>query len=184
LLYCEIHLLIVCFCANVLQPEDAEGKSEEEIDDMIDPTFWLDDCPYILSVKVHRSSTNWTVDCTDSGPGGKRDDVRKKEAARVAKKRAENAEERDRAVSTRADIQTRNLEVQENLAREYVLKSKKKRESATVKNLEKKISMLEKHKDIYVKKYGEDGYEAKLGKLVDELLASGAEEEINDKNDV
>ena len=102
----------------------------------------------------------------------------------MAKKRAENAEERDRAVSTRADIQTRNLEVQESLAREYVLKSKKKRESATVKNLEKKISMLEKHKDIYVKKYWEDGYEAKLGKLVDELLASGAEEEINDKNDV
>ena len=50
-----------------------------------------------------------------------------------------------------------------------MLKSKKKRESATVKNLEKKISMLEKHKDIYVKKYGEDGYETKLGKLVDDL---------------
>ena len=95
----------------------------------------------------------------------------------MAKKRAEDADERDRAVSTRADIQTRNLEVQENLSREYVLKSQKKRESATVKNLEKKINMLEKHKAIYVKKYGEDGYETKLGQLVDELLAAGAEEE-------
>jgi hypothetical protein len=96
----------------------------------------------------------------------------------VAKKEwAEDADERDRAMSTRANIQTRNLEVQENLSREYVLKSQKKRESATVKNLENKINMLEKHKAIYVKKYGKDGYETKHGQLVDELLVAGAEEE-------
>jgi hypothetical protein len=52
------------------------------------------------------------------------------------------------------------------------LKSQKKCESATVKNLEKKKKMLKKHKAICVKKYGEDGYESKLGQLVDDLLAA------------
>jgi hypothetical protein len=144
---------------------------------MIDPFFWIDDCKYILSVKVHRSTANWTVDCADAGPGGTRDKSREKEAKRVAAKRAEDAKERDRAVDTRVELQTRNLELQEGLVREFILSSKKKRESASVNNLKKKLKMLEKHKSIFIKKDGEEAYEAKVAELLYALLAAGKEDE-------
>jgi len=81
-----------------------------------------------------------------AGPGGTRDEIRPKEAKRVATRRADNAKERDRTVETRVELQTRNLHIQEGLARESILSSRKKRECATVSNLKKKLKMIERHK--------------------------------------
>ena len=144
---------------------------------MIDPFFWIEDCKYILSMKVHRNTTNWTQDCADAGPGGTRDEIRLKEAKRVATRRADNAKERDRAVETRVELQTRNLQIQEGLARESILSSRKKRECATVSNLKKKLKMIERHKGIFIKKNGEEAYEAKVDELLHALLTAGEEDE-------
>eukprot|EP00970_Alexandrium_tamarense_P017250 scaffold8795_cov137-Alexandrium_tamarense.AAC.1 len=43
-------------------PDEARDRTENEIDAMIDPMFWLEECQYILSVKVHRNNGEWTTD--------------------------------------------------------------------------------------------------------------------------
>jgi hypothetical protein len=42
---------------------------DEEIDELIDPTYWLDDCDHILTVKVHKDNTEFSPDCADKPAG-------------------------------------------------------------------------------------------------------------------
>lgn len=140
---------------------------------MINPTYWIEECRYILSVKVHRNNEQWTTNCADAPPGGNREEIRKKEASRVTTKRTEDARERDRAVETRVQLQAHNIKIQEAMANESILSSMKKRESATIKNAQAKLKELEKHKDIFVRIHGEDKYEAKVNELLMALIGAG-----------
>ena len=60
---------------------------------MINPTYWIEECRYILSVKVHRNNKQWTTNCAYDPPGSNREEIRKKEAGRVATKHTEDARE-------------------------------------------------------------------------------------------
>ena len=100
---------------------------------MINPMHWIKDCRYILSVKVHRNNKQWTTNCADAPPGGNRDEIRNKEAGRVATKHTEDAHERDHVIKTRVQLQTHNIKI-EAMTNESILSSMKKRESATIKN--------------------------------------------------
>lgn len=113
--------------------------------------------------------------------GDSRAVIRKKESTRLAAKRAVEAAERDEAVETRVKIQQRNVTMQEAIAKESILSSKKKRETATVKNVEAKLSVLEKNKDIFVRQNGEEAYEAKVNELISKMLKAGEESDDDDE---
>ena len=74
-------------------------------------------------------------------------------------------------------LRSHTLKAAESLAVERILCSKVKRKSAKVKLIEKKMAALKKHKDIFVKKHGEEVYEEKMSALVDDLLASEVNED-------
>lgn len=139
----------------------------------------IEDCKYILTIKVHRANSEFTAKVSDAPAGLTREKQRKKEAQRLEKTRAEAAEEREEAVASRVELRSRTLEAAEKLASEKILSSKVKRESAKVKLIAKKIATLERYKEIFVRKHGEEQYEEKMSALVDDLLAS----EVNEHED-
>ena len=77
--------------------------------------------------------------------------MQKKLEKKVAAKQAEEAVERDRAINMHVELQTCNMMVQEAMAKESILSSKKKHYSMTVKNLQTKMKMFQTNKDIFIK---------------------------------
>jgi hypothetical protein len=77
-----------------LQKADCEGKTDEEIDEMIDGmgTYWLEDCKYILTIKVHRSNSEFTAKVSDAHAGITHDKQHKNETQKLEKARSETAE--------------------------------------------------------------------------------------------
>ena len=140
-------------------------------------TYWLEDCKYILTIKVHRANSEFTAKVSDAPAGITRDKQRKKETQRLEKAQSEAAEESEEAVASRVELWSHTLEAAESLAAERILCSKVKRKTAKVKLIEKKMAALEKHKGIFVKKHGEEVYEEKMSALVDNLLASEVNED-------
>ena len=93
-------------------------------------------------------------------------------------------------------LKTRLRSDKEAMAKETILRSKKKRETQsvkneemktknaerTIKNTERKLKMLEKMKNEYVKHNGEDAYEEKRIKLLQILIDAGDEKDDNDES--
>ena len=169
----QVHvvLFVLMQCTNLsmrhpYQPDESRGRTEEEIDELIDPTYWLDDCSHILTLKVHKDNTEFSPDCADKPPGKTRKEQRADASKKVAAKRADEKEEREQAIETRVAIRTAAAETNRELAYESILSSRQKRVSATGKNLERKIkmierkiNMMEKHKKIFEKNHGPEWYE-------------------------
>ncbi len=131
---------------------------------------------------MHRSHPKFTGKCADNPAGITRATQRVNKNDREATKRAEDAVERERAidihVDARADIRERNLKVQEAMAAESILSSKRKRAKANFTMLNSKIKVLEKYKDAYVEEHGEENYKKKLQELINALMASGEPDEL------
>jgi hypothetical protein len=169
------HLTMRC-C--LLKPKDIQGLSEMEIDELIHSNFWINKCKYILSVKVHRNSTEWTTVCTDGGKSATREEQRSKEAARVMKKRAEDKAETERAVSARIDYQSKSLQMQEAYASEAIKKSKLKRKTAERKNIQSTLKSLKEYKDIIIEDEGEEEYKRQVRELLWKLRHGDVEEDL------
>eukprot|EP01082_Thalassiosira_pseudonana_P007744 g6305.t1 g6305 contig23:158866-160446(+) len=92
-------------------------RTENEIDAMIDPMFWLEECQYILSVKVHRNNGEWTTDCADRFPGPTRDAMRQNDVQRKVYNRSQAKLKDDSLDGT----------MKEAMAKESILRSKAKR---------------------------------------------------------
>ena len=84
----------------------------------------------------------------------------------------------DIRIDARADIRERNLKIQEAMAAESILSSKRKRAKANFTMLNSKIKVLEKYKDAYVEEHGEENYKKKLQELINALMASGEPDEL------
>ena len=159
------------------------------------PMFWLEDCQYILAVMVHRDSGEWTQNCTDRCPGPTRDTIRKNASQRKIVNRGEESFLSEDSFA-RIDARDLNPSDKEAMAKETILRSKKKRErqsvkneeiktkneERTIKNTERKLKMLEKMKNEYVKHNGEDAYEEKRIKLLQILIDAGDEKDDNDES--
>jgi hypothetical protein len=123
-----------------LQKADCEGKTDEEIDEMIDGnemidgmgTYWLEDCKCILTIKVHRANSEFTFKVSDAPAGITRDKQHMNETQRLEKAQSEAAEEREEAVASCVELRSRTLEAAESLAAERILCSKVKHKSAKV----------------------------------------------------
>ena len=136
--------------------------------------FWLEECQYILSVKVHRANGEWTTDCADKLPGPTRDAIRQNVMSRKCDSRA-------KVVASRLDST-----VKEAIARENVLRSRVKRESQEMKNVENKmkiakskLKLLEEMKEEYVKHNGEEKYAKKRATLMNALIDAGDEDDVS-----
>ena len=152
---------------------------------MIDPTYWLDDCEYILTLKVHKDNTEFSPDCADKPAGKTRNEQRATVSKRVESRRAEDREEREEAIENRVAIRAAASQNNRELTKESILSSRQKRINASGKNLERKIKMLERkikmmerHKDIFERKNGADWYEQKLSELLEALVDCNVEDEV------
>ena len=58
------------------------------------------------------------------------------------------------------------------MARESILSSRKKRETATVENKQTQMKLLKKNRKVYVSLYGQKAYDKKLGELLTACLAA------------
>jgi hypothetical protein len=81
--------------------------------------------------------------------------------------------------------------MEERIAAEHIETSKKKRESASIKNwtanlrnYRTQLKDLELMKDHYVKRHGEDAYEEKYGQLMDKYFDAQAQMDNADVADV
>ena len=161
------------------QPAECQDQTDDQIQDKIDlqGTYWLDECAYILTIMVHRKNPVFTGEVADLSPGPTRNVLRQKEARRVEKDRQVYANERERAVSVRVDrrvddrieARARELKVKELVAAESITASKERR-------LENKLKLLEKHRDIYVRRHGSAKYEDAVDKLMEDILACGEDQ--------
>jgi hypothetical protein len=138
--------------------------------------FWLEECQYILSVKVHRANGEWTTDCADRLPGPTRDAIRQNVTSRKGDNRSEA-----KFVASRFDSS-----VKEAMAKESILRSKIKRETQAMKNVESKmkiakskLKMLEEMKEEYVEHNGEEKYAKKRAKLMNALIDAGDEDDVS-----
>lgn len=174
----------------VSQPLASADKSDDELDFEIPDEFWIEHpaCIYILTVKVHRHNTCFTKECADVAvsPPPTRAEIRDKAEERKRKKREEDAVEREQAVQVRAAIQERSIRLQEKrakteraMARENILSSRKKRETATVTNKQTQMKLLRKNRKVYVSLYGQEAYDNKMGELLTACLAA---DNVNDDN--
>jgi signal recognition particle GTPase len=152
---------------------------------MIDPTYWLDDCDHILTLKVHKDNTEFSPDCADKPAGKTRKEQHATALKRVETKRAEEREEREQAIETRVAIRMAAAETNRELTNESILSSRQKRVNASGKNLERKIKMLERkikmmdrHQKIFEKKHRAVWYEQKLSELLEALLACNVEQDV------
>ena len=96
------------------------------------PMFWLEDCQYILAVMVHRDSGEWTQNCTDRCPGPTRDTIRKNIRKNVSQRKVvKRGEQSFLSEDSLAMIDARGLNPsdKEAMAKETILRSKKKRET-------------------------------------------------------
>ena len=132
---------------------------------------------YILTIKVHRHNTCFLKKCTGVKVGGTHNDVRRKSEKRLEAKQAEAAVEQDTAVQVRVQLQQHTLQMQEKrleldlmMGRESILSSRTKRETAAVENKRKQLKLLQKHKDVYVHKFGQDAYDEKVGELLESVV--------------
>eukprot|EP00970_Alexandrium_tamarense_P001164 scaffold124_cov120-Alexandrium_tamarense.AAC.2 len=155
-------------------PNEAKDRTDAEIDENIDPMFWLEECQYILSVKVHRANGEWTTDCADKLPGPTRDAIRQNVTSRKCDSKA-------KFVASRLDST-----VKEAIARENVLRSRVKRETQAMKNVESKmkiaktkLKLLEEMKEEYVKHNGEEKYAKKRATLMNALIDAGDEDDVS-----
>jgi hypothetical protein len=159
---------------------------------MIDPTYWLNDCDHILTLKVHKDNTEFSPDCTDTPPGKTRKEQRATASKRIETRRAEEREEREQAIETRVTICTAASETNRELTNESILSSHQKQVNASSKKLERKIKMLEckikmleckikmmeRHQKIFEKKHGAVWYEQKLSEFLEALLACNVEQDV------
>jgi hypothetical protein len=166
------------------QPDECCDRTDEEIDELIDSTYWLDDCDHILTLKVHKDNREFSPDCADKPAGKTRKEQRATTSKRVETKRAEEREEREQAIETRVAIRAAAAETNRELTYESILSSRQKHVNASGKNLERKIKMLERkikmmerHQNIFEKKHGADWYEQKLSELLEALLACNMEQD-------
>ncbi len=112
---------------------------DDEIDLIIPDTFWLWNpiCKHILSVKVHRKNADITTTPAAVPPGLTRNKQRQMQANKVHKECKAAAVERDAAVAVRVSMKKSQERSHNVMARESILSSQKKRETATIKNAAK-----------------------------------------------
>mgnify|MGYP006198631137 CR=1 FL=1 len=152
-----------------MQPDEARDRTENEIDAMIDPKFWLEECQYILSVKVHRNNGEWTTDCADRFPGPTRDAMRQNDVQRKVYNRSQAKLKDDSLDGT----------MKEAMAKESILRSKAKRAKDKIKIVKTKLKMLEKMKEEYVEHNGEEKYAQKRAQLMNTLMDVGDEDDVS-----
>jgi hypothetical protein len=158
--------------------------SEAEIDGCIDDQFWLSkDCKYMLSVEVHRKCSEWTTDCADAGPGQPRTAQRAREAARTAKVRAEDKQEKERAIESRVEYQAKSLQLQEAYTNQAIQKSKVKIMTAERKHIESQLRNLKANKDSFVMFEGEEAYHKKVHELVKALFSVSVPQDLPASHD-
>jgi hypothetical protein len=152
-----------------MQPDEARDHTDDEIDAMIDPMFWLEECQYILSVKVHRNNGEWTTDCADRIPGPTRDAMRQNDI----KRKVNNL--------SQAKLKDYSLDgsVKEAMAKELILRSKAKRAKDKIKIVITKLKMLEKMKEEYVERNGEEKYGRVRAQLLNDLMNVGDEDDVS-----
>lgn len=161
------------------------------MDELIPDGWWLTDisAKFILTVKVHRHHPLFIAESADAERGPSRNEQRSRKAAKVAEQRAEAKQQRLEAIDNRLDAQKRKLDLEEKIAGEYMLASKKKRETtsiknwtATLRNCRTQLKDLESMKAMYIKRHGEAAYEEKYGELMDKYFS--AEKELQDEGEV
>ncbi|KAL3770283.1 hypothetical protein ACHAWO_004410 [Cyclotella atomus] len=145
-------------------PDSTTGKSDDELDGDIPDEFWVEHpaCLYILTVKVHQHNTCFTKECADVALGGPatRAEIRDK------------AEERKGRSERTIRLQEKRARTEREMARENILSSRKKRETATVENKQTQMKLLKKNRKVYVSLYGQEAYDRKLGELLTACLAA------------
>lgn len=177
---CVIHL--IKFANWSLQPKECNGLDSDDIDAIIPKGFWLyhKACTHILSVKVHRKNQDVITVPAAAPPEMTRKEQRQMKTLKLQKQRKLAAEERDAAVAVRADLKAKEHKIREAMARESILSSRKKRETATIKNASKKLKMLKMTKDIFIEKHGEDAWKEEVNKCMMEMLGKASSDDGSD----
>ena len=159
---------------------------DDEIDDIIPATFWLEhgQCWHILSLKVHRKNPDLIAKPSDAVRGVNRKEQRDRKANRISQAREEAAREREEAISIRTAIQKKKLNIDEAMAKESIKSSKKKRETATIDNANKKLKALHKAKKLFIKKHSLEEWEKRVDECMMEMLDVQDEDSDKDCNSV
>lgn len=177
----------------LVQSKECEDLCDDAIQEMIPDGWWLTNkaAKFVLSVKVHRHAGVFMKTPADASKGGTRASVRAKSRERMQEQRAEDRKQRNQSIEVRVEAQKRKLLMEERIAAEHIETSKKKRESASIKNwtanlrnYRTQLKDLELMKDHYVKRHGEDAYEEKYGQLMDKYFDAQAQMDNADVADV
>ena len=131
---------------------------DEEIDLIIPDTFWLWNtiCKNILSVKVHRKNMDIMTIPSATPPGLTCNIQCQSQAKRDRKERKQATVKHDAAVALRVSINQEKEMMHNAMARESILSSQKKRESAVISNAGKKLKALKLTKAILIEKHREE----------------------------
>ena len=161
------------------KPGDCVGLDDDEIDLNIPDTFWLWNpiCKHILSVKVHLKNADVTTIPVAVPPGLTRNKQRQIQADKIHKEREAAAVEHDAVVAVRVSMKKSQERINNVMARESILSSQKKRESAIIKNAAKKLKALKYTKAVFVEKHGEERWKEEVDKCMMEMLGSKTPED-------
>lgn len=177
----------------LVQSKECEDLCDDAIQEMIPDGWWLTNkaAKFVLSVKVHRHAGVFMKTPADASKSGTRASIRAKSRERMQEQRAEDRKQRNQSIEVRVEAQKRKLLMEERIAAEHIETSKKKRESASIKNwtanlrnYRTQLKDLELMKDHYVKRHGEDAYEEKYGQLMDKYFDAQAQMDNADVADV
>lgn len=152
------------------QADRCEGLTDADIDCVIPDDYWLTQCKYALTVKVHRSNECFIKKPADAPAGDSRKVIRKKDRDRMAVTRREDAEQCEASINARTQSQMRDLKMKEKLADEALQRSMMKRQTEAIKNCERQLNMLGKMKEDFIELNGEDAYKEKLRDLMQRMF--------------
>jgi hypothetical protein len=174
------------------QSEECKDLHDDEVKQLIPDSWWLIDkaAKFVLSVKVHRHAGVFMKEPAHAAKGVPREVQRAKSRERKQQQREEDRQVRKESIEVRVDAQRRKLLLEEKIAAEHIETSKKKRESASIKNwtanlrnYRTQLKDLELMKEHYIKRHGEDAYAEKYGQLMDKYFDAQAQTDGVDKDD-
>lgn len=167
--YVDLTAMFIFF---IFQADQCKELSDDEVDEKMPVDWWLTSphCKYALTIKVHRHNSCFMKEPADGERGPSRKNQRSKAAERIAQRREEEREDREKSIQIRVDAQRKKFELEEKIANDHIRKNSIKREMDTIKICKSQLKTLRAMKDDYIKRHGEEAYDEKYGEYMDRLF--------------
>ena len=106
----------------------------------------------------------------DGERGPSRKNQRSKAAERIAQRREEEREDREKSIQIRVDAQRKKFELEQKIANDHIRNNSIKRKMDTIKICKSQLKTLRAMKDDYIKRHGEEAYDEKYVEYMDRLF--------------